>query len=328
MIGGGSIAGAVNHPLQIHTRIAIIGTGGIGAPLGASLAQAGAEVTFLARGAHLAAIRTHGLRIEGDRGTAHIHPAQATDDPASTGVMDYVLFCVKLWDVESAGETIRPMIGPHTAVLPLQNGIDAAERLFPILGRDAVMGASALVTGSIIAPGVVRQTGAYQTISFGEWDGRSSARGEKLRDLCAQAGFEGVLSPDITLAIWDKFALLAPYAGVCALTRLPAGKWRDDPDVFALYAGALAETAAIGFALGVNFPADIVARKCAFVRENLPAHHMASMGNDVVNGNRTELDWLPGKVVALGREYGIATPVSSFLYAALKLYRNGPPAPL
>ena len=307
-------------------RIAIVGTGGIGAPLGAALAQAGADVTVLARGAHLAMIRQNGLRVEGDRGEILVHPAQATDDPASAGVMDYVLFCVKQWDVETAGATIRPMVGPETAVLPLQNGIDAAERLFPILGRNAVMGASALVTGSIVAPGVVRQTGAYQTITFGEWDGALSARAERLRDLCAQAGFEGVLSPDITLAIWDKFALLAPYGGVCALMRLPAGKWRDDPDVFALYEGALAEVVAVGRARGVHFPSDILARKRDFVRTGFPAHHMASIGNDVVRANRTELDWLTGRVVVMGRECGIPTPVNNFIYAALKPYRDGAPA--
>ncbi|MSP05214.1 MAG: 2-dehydropantoate 2-reductase [Acetobacteraceae bacterium] len=307
------------------SRVAIIGTGGIGGPLGVSLARAGADVTFLARGAHLAAIRANGLRVEGDRGETLIQSAQVTDDPASAGIMDYVLFCVKQWDVESAGAAIRPMIGPGTAVLPLQNGIDAAERLFPILGKDAVMGASALVTGSIVAPGVIRQTGTYQTITFGEWDGTLSTRGERLRDLCAQAGFEGVPSPDITLAIWDKFALLAPYGGVSALTRLPAGKWRDDVDVFALYEGALREVVAISLACGVKFPADIVARKCAFVHQGFPAHHMASIGNDVVAGNRTELDFLSGKVIALGHEHGIATPFNGFLYAALKPYRNGRP---
>jgi 2-dehydropantoate 2-reductase len=312
-------------------RIAIIGTGGIGAPLGAALAKAGAEVTFLARGAHLAAIRANGLKVEGDRGETLIRPAIATDDPATAGVMDYVLFCVKQWDVETAGAAIRPMVGTGsdglvTAVLPLQNGIDAAERLFPILGRDAVMGAIALVTGTITAPGVIRQTGTYQTITFGEWDGSLSPRGQRLADLCAKAGFEGILSPDINLAIWDKFALVAPYGGISALTRLPAGKWRDDPDVFALYDAALRELAAIGFALGVNFPPDIVARKTEFIRTGFPAHHMASIGNDVVNGNRTELDWLAGKVIALGRQLGIPTPANSFIFAALKPYRDGPPA--
>ena len=307
-------------------RVAIVGTGGIGGPLGASLAKAGAEVTFLARGAHLAAIRANGLRVEGDRGETLIHPARATNDPASAGVQDFVLLCVKQWDVESAGAAIRPMVGPGTAVLPLQNGIDAAERLFPILGHDAVMGASTLVTGTIAAPGVVRQTGTYQTMTFGEWTAPTSPRAERLRDLCAQAGFDGVLSPDITLAIWDKFLLLAPYGGISALTRLPAGKWRDDPDIFALYEAALRETVVVGIASGVNFPPDIVARKCAFVRTGFPPHHMASIGNDVVNGNRTELDWLSGKVIALGREHGIPTPCHGFIYAALKPYRNGSPS--
>ena len=155
-------------------RIAVIGTGGIGAPYGASLAKAGADVTFVARGAHLAAMQQNGLRIEGDRGETLVRPAQATDDIASIGPVDYVLFCVKLWDVESAGEQIRPIVGPETAVVPLQNGVDAAERLIPILGPEAVMGGSAFVTGSIVAPGVVRQTGTYQQMTFGELDGRSA----------------------------------------------------------------------------------------------------------------------------------------------------------
>jgi len=310
----------------VSARIAVIGTGGIGAPLGASLAKGGAEVTFLARGAHLAAIRENGLRVEGDRGETLVRPARATDDPAEAGEMDYILFCVKQWDVETAGAAITPMIGPDTALLPLQNGIDAAERLFPILGQHAVMGATVLVTGSIIAPGVIRQAGTYQTMTFGEWDGSASPRGERLRDLCAAAGFEGILSPDITLAIWDKFALLAPYGGISALTRLPAGGWREDPDVFALYEAALSETVAMGFALGVNFPPDIAARKRAFVQSGFPPHHMASIGNDVRHGNRTELDWLTGKVIALGKRLGIPTPANEFIYAALKLYKDGAPA--
>jgi 2-dehydropantoate 2-reductase len=143
-------------------RIAVIGTGGIGGPYGASLARAGADVTFVVRGAHLAALRENGLRIEGDRGETHIRPAKATDDIASIGIVDYVLLCVKLWDVETAGEQIRPIVGPQTAVVPLQNGIDAADRLIPIIGPEPVMGGSAFVTGTIVAPGVIRQTGTYQ----------------------------------------------------------------------------------------------------------------------------------------------------------------------
>ncbi len=175
-------------------RIAVIGTGGIGGPYGASLAKSGADVTFVARGAHLAAIRANGLLIEGDRGETHIRPAQATDNMAEIGTVDLVLCCVKLWDLEVVAEQIRAIIGPQTAVIPLQNGIDAAERLTLILGNDAVMGGMAFVTGAIVAPGVIRQTGTYQRMTFGELNGRVSERGRRLRDLCQAAGFEGVLS--------------------------------------------------------------------------------------------------------------------------------------
>ncbi len=177
-------------------RIAIVGAGGIGCIYGAALAKAGADVTFIARGAHLAAMQANGLRIEGDRGETHVQPAQATDDPASVGVVDYAIFCVKLWDVESAGEAIKPMVGPGTAVIPQQNGVDAHERLIPILGREAVMGGTAWVTGSIIAPGVVRQTGTYQRLIYGELDGSMSARGQALAAMCAAAGFDGEFEPE------------------------------------------------------------------------------------------------------------------------------------
>jgi 2-dehydropantoate 2-reductase len=298
-------------------RIAVIGTGGIGAPYGASLAKAGADVTFVARGAHLAAIRENGLRIEGDRGEIHIRPAQATDDVASIGVVDYVLPCVKLWDVETAGQQIRPIVGPQTAVVPVQNGIDAADRLIPILGREPVMGGSAFVTGTIVVRGVIRQTGTYQQMTFGELDGRASQRGERLRDLCAAAGFEGILSPDIRIPLWEKFVGLVPLSGLNALTRLPLGKWRDDPDLFALADASRRETIAVGLAEGIGLPPDSADRTLAGIR-SMPAYHMTSMGNDLLRGNRLELPWFAGKVVELGRRHGIPTPVNGFIYAALK----------
>src|SRR5690242_14865602 len=165
-------------------RIAVIGTGGIGGPYGASLAKAGADVTFVARGAHLGAMRENGLRIEGDRGETHIRPVQATDDVTGIGTVDVVLCCVKLWDLESVAEQIRAIVGSQTAVIPLQNGIDAAMRIIDILGREPVMGGVAFVTGAITAPGVIRQTGTYQRMTFGELDGRISERGRRLRDFC------------------------------------------------------------------------------------------------------------------------------------------------
>ena len=305
-------------------RIAVIGAGGIGAIYGASLAKAGADVTFVARGAHLAAMRERGLKIEGDRGEMHISPAQATDDPSDIGPVDIVLFCVKLWDVESAGAAIRPIIGPKTAVIPLQNGVDAHERLIPVLGREAVMGGTAFVTGSIVAPGIVRQTGTYQRMTFGELDGTISPRGKRLAELCAQAGFEGVLSPDVLVPLWDKFTMLVPLANVNALTRAPLGKYRADPDTWSLVLGSVHETVAVGRAEGINLAPDAADKAIALIR-SMPDHHMTSMGNDLLRGNRLELPWFAGKVIELGRKHGVPTPVNSFVYAALKLYADGPP---
>jgi 2-dehydropantoate 2-reductase len=306
-------------------RIAVIGAGGIGAPYGAALAKAGAEVTFVARGAHLAAIREKGLRVEGDRGETHIRHAQATDDIAGIGAVDVVLSCVKLWDVETVAEQVRPIVGPQTAVIPLQNGVDAAERMIAILGREPVMGGVAFVTGTIVAPGVVRQTGTYQQMTFGELDGRISERGERLRDLCEAAGFEGVLSPDIAVPIWEKFLMIVPASGLNALTRLPLGKWREHPELVALYDAALRETVAVGLAGGVRLSPDSIENGMAMMR-SMPPYHMTSMGNDLLRGSRLELPWFAGKVVELGRRHGIPTPANGFIYAALKPYVNGAPA--
>jgi 2-dehydropantoate 2-reductase len=306
-------------------RIAVIGTGGIGGPYGASLAKAGADVTFVARGAHLAAMRENGLRIEGDRGETHIRPTQASDDIASIGPVDYVLFCVKLWDVDTVGERLRPLVGPQTAVIPLQNGIDAAERLITILGHDAVMGGTAFVTGSIVSPGVIRQTGDYQRMTFGELDGRISERGQRLRDFCEAAGFEGVLSPDILVPVWEKFLALVPLSGLNALTRLPLGKWREEPDLCAVFEASLRETVAVGLAEGVRLPPDSIDNAGAMMR-SMPPYHMTSMGNDLVRGNRLELPWFAGKVIELGRLHAVPTPANAFIYAALKPYVNGTPS--
>jgi len=306
-------------------RIAVIGTGGIGGPYGASLAKAGADVTFVARSAHLAAMRENGLRIEGDRGETHVRRVRATDDIASIGIVDVVLSCVKLWDVEPAAEQIRPIVGPQTAVIPLQNGVDAAERMIRVLGAESIMGGMAFVTGTIVAPGVIRQTGSYQQMTFGELDGRISERGQHLRNLCEAAGFEGVLSPDIKVPIWQKFILLVPLSGLNALTRLPLGKWREYPDLADLYEAALRETVAVGLAEGVGLPSDSAGKTLAMMR-SMPPHHTTSMGNDLLRGNRLELPWFAGKVVELGHRHGIPTPVNRFIYAALKPYVNGTPA--
>jgi 2-dehydropantoate 2-reductase len=306
-------------------RIAVVGAGGVGGGFGAALAKAGADVTFIARGAHLAAMKSAGLRIESPRGDTHLVPTQATDDPKTIGKVDFVLFCVKLWDVESAGEHIKPLVGPDTAVIPLQNGIDAADRLVPILGREAVMGGVAQISASIVEPGVIRQVGTFMRMIFGELDGTISQRAKDFLAMCQKAGFDATLSDQILTELWMKFALLATNASMTAVTRQPIGKLRDDPDVRAIFLSAIQEVIEVGRARNIALPADALSKVLDFIGHAPPAMK-ASMALDLERGNRLELPWLSGKVVELGRELGISTPTHGMLHALLKPYIMGTPA--
>jgi 2-dehydropantoate 2-reductase len=306
-------------------RIAIVGAGGIGGGYGAALAKAGEDVTFIARGAHLAAMKSKGLKVEGGRGETHVTPTQATDDPRTVGPVDVVLFCVKLWDVESAGQQIKPLIGKDTAVITLQNGIDAHERLIPILGKQAVMPGVANISAVIAEPGVIRQTGTVMRMVFGELDGTKSPRGQALAAACAKAGIDGVFSEAILTELWMKFILLASNASMMALTRLPIGNLRDDPDIAPYFIAAYEEVIAVGRASGIALPADAVDRTLNFNR-SVPAHLMASMGADLLRGNRIELPWLSGKVIELGGKHGVPVPIHTFLHAMLKPYIMGTPS--
>ena len=305
-------------------RIAIVGTGGVGAGYGAALAKAGADVTFIARGAHLAAMKANGLKVQSPRGDIHLVPTQATNNPAEIGKVDFVLFCVKLWDVESAGESIKPLIGPDTAVIPLQNGVDAAERLIPILGPNAVMGGVAQISAKIVEPGVIQQVGTFMRMVFGELDGSSSPRGEKFLALCLKAGFEAKLSDAILTELWMKFILLAANASAVALARQPIGVLRD-PDIRPVMMSAYREVMAVGRAYGVALPDNAVETISGY-SDTLPAHQKPSMALDLDRGNRLELPWLGGKVVELGRKLGVPTPTHSLMYAMLKPYVMGKPA--
>jgi 2-dehydropantoate 2-reductase len=305
-------------------RIAVVGAGGVGGGFGAALARAGADVTFIARGAHLAAMKKNGLRIDGGRGETHLVPTQATDDPKSVGPVDYVLFCVKLWDVESAGEHIKPLVGPDTAVIPLQNGIDAPERLVAILGARAVTGGVAQISASIVEPGVVCQVGTFMRLLFGELDGSPSKRGEALLAMCRKAGFDAVLSDRIVTELWLKFILLATNASIMAVARQPIGKLRDDPDMKPHFVAAYKEVIEVGRARGVKLPDDTLDRMLAF-NAGAPPAMKPSMALDLERGNRIELPWLGGKVVELGRQLGVPTPTHSLMYAALKPYVMGTP---
>jgi 2-dehydropantoate 2-reductase len=264
------------------------------------------------------------LRIESALGDAHIHPAVATDDPATIGPVDVVLVTVKLWDTEAAIRTATPLIGPETAVVSLQNGVDAAGRLAADLGAEHVMGGVSQIAAVIERPGVIRHTGTMATVIAGELDGRKSQRAAALVAALDAAGVDAKLSGDIVRRIWEKFVFLVGMSALTSVTRLPIGPVRDDPETRGLLAEIMSETWAVGRAKGVALDDDLVAKRIAFV-DTLPAEMTASMAGDLARGNRLELDWLSGAVVRLGAELGVPTPANAFVTAALKPHAHGAP---
>lgn len=304
-------------------RMAIMGVGGVGGPFGAALADAGHDVTFVARGEHLRAIQQRGLQIVGTRNIS-LAPGHATDRPASVAPVDVILFTVKLWDVEDAGAAIRPLLKADTAVVALQNGVEAEERLAQVIGPEHVMGAVAEISAYIEAPGRIRLLSDYARLRFGELCGGVTSRGEALLDVCTEAGIEAYFMEDIEKALWEKFIMLAPVSGLTSVTRANFGDIRSDPDVRPFLLAAIDEVVAVGKAKGVNLDPNSKDSTLTLV-DALPASGRASMAVDLEAGNRLELPWLSGAVARLGRELGVPTPVHDFIYAALKFHQDGPP---
>jgi 2-dehydropantoate 2-reductase len=302
-------------------RFAVIGVGGVGGPFGAALAKAGYDVAFVARGAHLAAIREKGLRIVGSK-DVHVDPARATDDTASVGAVDVVLFTVKAFGLDAAAKALPPLLKPGTAVVALQNGVDAEERLGRLIGADYVMGGVAEISAAIQEPGVIRQVSDYARIRFGEMDGRSSARGEAMLAALHKAGLDATFTDDIQRVLWTKFVMLAATSGLTSAARATFGALRGDPDTRALMEAGVAEAVAVGRAKGTDLGPDAVARTMAWI-DTLPAQGRASMAVDLERGNRLELPWLSGTLVRLGKELGVPTPVHAFVCAVLKLHQEG-----
>lgn len=303
-------------------RIAVMAAGGVGGYFGARLAAAGANVAFVARGAHLDAIRGHGLRVESQLGNLHLRQVSAADRPEAIGAVDIVLFAVKLWDTEAAAQACRSLIGPETGVICLQNGIDGPEILTIGLGRPHVIGGTAHIATVIGEPGVIRHTGTMARLTFGEFDRRTSSRGEAFHALCKAAGIDAVLSPDINRAIWDKFVFLATFSGMTALTRLPKAPILADPETRAMFHAALAEVVAVARVKGIDMPADHADALLRF-GDGLPAEMKSSLLHDLERGNRLEVPWLSGAVARIGGECGVPTPVHRFIATALKLHAEG-----
>ncbi len=297
-------------------RIAIMGVGGVGGYFGGLLAQAGEDVTFIARGEHLRAMQERGLRVESIHGDFTIAPVQATDDPAAVGSIDYVIFATKTYQLDAAAQAMRPLIGPGTTVLPLHNGVDAAERTAAIVGREHVLGGVCYVGSQILAPGVIKQISQFRRVVAGELDGPITPRVERIVAALQHAGAVAEASDDIQKMRWTKFAFIAPFSGVGAVTRVPAGEIVACPEARALTAAAVAEVEAVARAKGVALDADVTPKTLAFM-DNLTPLQVASMQRDVLEGRPSELESMIGVVVRLGAELGVPTPVFKFFYAAL-----------
>ncbi|MEC7656150.1 MAG: 2-dehydropantoate 2-reductase, partial [Pseudomonadota bacterium] len=212
-------------------KFAILGAGAVGGYFGARLAEAGEDVTFMARGAHLEAIRSTGLRIESENGDAHIHPAQASDDPAEVGPVDYVLFAVKLFQTEETAEFAKPLVGPSTTLVALQNGVECANVLSAVHGKEKVLNGTSYIASVIAEPGLIRQTGTFASFAFGEQDGTMSDRGQRLKEAADKAGLNPTYSSNVESLVWMKFLLIATMSSITTSTRKPIGELRDDPDI-------------------------------------------------------------------------------------------------
>jgi len=304
-------------------RIVVMGSGGTGGYFGAKLARAGEDVTFVARGAHLDAIRTHGLRVRSAADGEWVVRAPVVERLDGLPPAEIVLFCVKSFDTESAAHAIRPVVGQGTGVLPVQNGVNNVEKLDRILGPGHAMGGVAQVLATIEGPGVISHR-FLGRIVFGEMDGRPSERGQAFLGACERAGIQAEISSTMLRALWEKYALIAAQAGMTALTRSPAGVVRSVPETRRMYRAILDEMIALGNASGAGLDAALAERTMAML-DGMGAAFTSSLHHDLAQGKRLELEALHGHAVRLGKRHGIPTPMLFAVYAALKPYADGPP---
>ncbi len=297
-------------------RIAVFGTGAVGGYFGIRLAQAGEDVVFIARGAHYEAMLARGLRLESQKGDALIHPVQVFENPSIVGEVDYVILGVKAWQVSDAAASMRPLIGKETAVVPLQNGVEAAGQLVKVLGEEHVLNGLCRIISMLAGPGHIQHMGLDPYMGFGELDNRPSPRTQRLLETCLNAGILAEIPNDILAAVWMKFLFIAPYSGLGAVTRAPAGRLRGVPQTRHLLEDAIHEVFHVGRALKVNLPADAVESTLAGI-DALPAEGTSSMQRDIMEGRPSELEAQNGAVVRLGWQAGIQVPVNSYIYASL-----------
>jgi 2-dehydropantoate 2-reductase len=301
-------------------KIVMMGAGGVGGFFGGLLAHAGYDVSFIARGAHLAAMQERGLLIESEsHGDIHVPKVQVADDPAALGPADLVIVSVKLWDSEAAAKLIKPLVGPKTGVLSLQNGVIKDELWCREFGDSAVMGGVAYVATYISRPGVIHQIGTMQRIVVGEYDGRESARTRFLHDALRHAGVASELSPNVRRAIWEKYVFLVGLSAATTSMRAPLGPIRSNPQTRAFLLQLMREVVAVGRAQGVDLAEDFAENRLEFA-DSLPESMDSSMHHDLQGSRPIEVNWLSGGVVRLGKKSGVPTPANSAVCDILALH--------
>ena len=303
-------------------KIAILGAGGVGGYFGGRLAAAGNDVTFIARGAHLDAIRRQGLRLLSPLGEIHVPKVKAVETIAEAGAVDLVLVGVKLWDTEAIAPSLRPLAERGAAILSLQNGVQKDEIFRRHVPSQAIMGGVCYIAALIEAPGIIRHNGTMQRLVFGEYGGARSARGEAFLEACTGAGIDAELSGEIERLIWEKFVFLVGLSGTTALLRQPIGPIRENAESRALLLETMREVVAVGRARGVPLPPDFAENRLAFC-DTIPAAMTSSMHGDLDRGNRLELPWLSGGVVEMGAAVGVPTPANKKIADALAPFVQG-----
>ena len=297
-------------------RFAIYGVGAVGGYFGGRLAQGGEDVSFIARGKHLQALRKKGLRVDSIGGDFVVSPVTATDDPAQIGAVDVVMVGVKTWQVPEVAESIRPLIGEDTLVLPLQNGVEAPTQLAEILGREHVCGGLAKILSYIAGPGHIRHSGVDPYIAFGELDNQHTARVENLLRAFKRSGINAEIAPDITAALWAKFLFVASWGGIGAITRAPLGVIRSFAQTRRMLERSMQEIYEVARALAINLEQNTVSASMRFV-DSLPPNGTTSMQRDIAENRPSEIDSWSGAVVRLGREAGVSVPTHEFVYSSL-----------
>jgi 2-dehydropantoate 2-reductase len=302
-------------------KIAAIGAGGVNGYFGARLVEAGCDVSFIARGRHLQALKSDGLTLRSPLGAARLK-VKAFERPEEIGPVDVVMFAVKLWDTDGAAQSIQPLLKNGGVVIPFQNGVESIERLRAHFPKPQVMGGSAYIATRIAAPGVIEHIGQMARLQFGVLSENQESIAGAFLDMCKKAKINVEISDDIVRSNWEKFAFLVALSSATAVARAPLGVIRKDPDLRRMFEQAMRETWTLGRARGGKLADDFIEGRMKFA-ETLPYEMKASMAHDLEAGNKLEAPWLCGAVARMARETGIEAPVNATVFAALKPYIDG-----